>query len=399
MKKALILSGSENDLQIAGEIIRNGGLVAFPTETVYGLGANVFDSKAVDGIFKAKGRPGDNPLIVHVSSKEQIKELVSEINPKAQALIDAFFPAPLTVIMKKSDKIPYNVSANLDTVGIRMPENDIARRFIAEAKVPIAAPSANKSGLPSPTSAKYVLRDIGDMIDAIIDGGECSVGVESTVISTVEDTPVILRPGAITKEQIEAVIGNVTMSRAVFENIKVENAPSPGMKYKHYAPKANVIMVKGDKEKYEKFVNSKKDSFALCFSDDMVNIPKVIYGDDGDSESQAKNLFTALRTLDEYGARKVYARSPESFGVGAAVYNRLIRACAFNVIDLNKPFLIGLTGPTGAGKGYVGEYLKTLGYNVLDSDDYSRKIMASENVISKVKEIFGDDIVSNGNLN
>ncbi len=398
MKNCLILSENESDLETAGKIIRNGGLVAFPTETVYGLGANAFDSEAVENIFKAKGRPGDNPLIVHISDKEQISDIVSEINPKAKALIDAFFPAPLTVIMKKNKNIPDNVSAGLDTVGVRMPENKIARKFIKAAGVPIAAPSANKSGRPSPTSAEYVIKDIGECIDAVIDGGECSVGVESTVITTVGDIPEILRPGAVTKEDIEKVIGKVTVSRAAFENIKVDKAPSPGMKYKHYAPKAEVVIVKGGKEKYEKFVNMHKSAFALCFEDDNVDIPKVVYGTDGDSESQAKNLFSSLRHLDEHGAKKVYARFPNSNGVGAAVYNRLLRAAAFRIIDLNKPFLIGLTGQTGAGKGYVGKYLTKLGFNVLDSDIYARKVLNDTEVLNNLSNEFGKDVLKDGKL-
>lgn len=396
MMETLILTPKQADLEKAGEIIRRGGLVAFPTETVYGLGADAFNDAAVKNIFKAKGRPGDNPLIVHVADKKDIGALVSEIPPKAQALIDAFFPAPLTVIMKKSAKIPESVSAGLDTVGVRMPENETARAFIAAAGVPIAAPSANRSGRPSPTSAKYVAADLGGRVDAVIDGGACSVGVESTVISLAGETPVILRPGAVTKEQIESVIGEVLLSRGAYENIEIEKAPSPGMKYQHYAPKAKVVLVKGSREKYEKFVNSRQGAFALCFEDDTIDIPKVTYGVSESAESQAQQLFSALRRLDELGAAKAYARLPEQSGVGAAVYNRLLRAAAFRVIDLEKPFLIGLSGQTGAGKAYVGQYLKTLGFNIADADDYARRVLEREDILSAVQREFGADIIKDG---
>lgn len=269
-----ILKPSDENIKTAGEIIKNGGLVAFPTETVYGLGADALNEDAVSKIYKAKGRPSDNPLIVHIAEKEDIIPLVKEVTPKAQALIDAFFPAPLTIILPKSDKIGKTVSGGLGTVGIRMPQNPIARALIKAAGTPIAAPSANTSGLPSPTNAKYVIEDMTGKIDAIIDGGDCEYGIESTVLTLAGETPVILRPGAITKEMLEEVIGKVEIAKAVTEGMKDgEVAASPGMKYKHYAPKAKIIIVNADKKKYEKFVNSTKGAFALCFEDDEVTIP------------------------------------------------------------------------------------------------------------------------------
>lgn len=395
-----ILSACEKDIEHSGEIIRRGGLVAFPTETVYGLGANALDGEAVKKIYAAKGRPSDNPLIVHIGKKEDIAPLVEEITPRAQALIDAFFPAPLTVILKKSDKIGSVVSGGLDTVAVRMPENETARALINAAGVPIAAPSANTSGLPSPTKAKYVIEDMDGKIDAVIDGGDCEYGVESTVITLAGDVPVILRPGAVTKEMIEGVIGNVELSPAVLEGMKEDEvAASPGMKYKHYSPRARVVIVDADRETYEHFVNSRKNAFALCFEGDRVEIPKVTYGREDDALSQTRELFTALRRLDELGAQKVYAHIPDTDGVGMAVYNRLIRAAAFNVIDLRKPFTLGVTGQTGAGKGYVCAYLKELGFNVLDSDAYVRKIYENNDaVISALADVFGNDIIAGGVL-
>lgn len=395
-----ILSTSEYDIRLAGEIIARGGLVAFPTETVYGLGADALNDEAVKSIYAAKGRPSDNPLIVHIAEKNDIKPLVKEVTPKAQALINKFFPAPLTIILPKSEKVGDVVSGGLDTVAVRMPENEVARALIKASGCPIAAPSANTSGLPSPTKAKYVIDDMCGKIDAIIDGGDCEFGVESTVITLATETPTILRPGAVTKEMLEAVIGEVDVAKAVLEGMQNDEvAASPGMKYKHYAPKAKIIIVNADKDAYEKFVNTKKDCFALCFEDDDVTIPKVTFGKENDDLSQAKELFDALRKLDEMGAKKVYARIPHTTGVGMAVYNRLIRAAAFSIIDLTKPFFIGLTGPSGAGKGYVCEYLTKLGFCIINSDEVVKNIYENNlPLLRRLADIFGNDIIKDGTL-
>lgn len=396
-----ILSTSEYDIALAGEMIKNGGLVAFPTETVYGLGADALNDDAVKKIYIAKGRPSDNPLIVHIAEKTDIIPLVKEVTPKAQALIDRFFPAPLTIILPKSDKIGNTVSGGLGTVAVRMPQNETARALIRAAGRPIAAPSANTSGLPSPTKAKHVIDDMRGKIDAILCGEDCDFGVESTVITLATEMPTILRPGAVTKEMLEEVIGTVEVAKAVLEGMKNDEiAASPGMKYKHYAPKAKVMLVNASKEKYENFVNSKKDAFALCFEEDHITVPKVTYGRENDDFSQARELFDALRQLDEMGAEKVYARIPHRDGVGMAVYNRLIRAAAFCIIDLEKPFVIGLTGQTGAGKGYAGKILAELGFHILDTDIYARRVCEKNSpYLSVLAEEFGNDIIENGNLN
>ncbi|MBQ8980772.1 MAG: threonylcarbamoyl-AMP synthase [Eubacterium sp.] len=398
--KTLLLSTSEQDIEKAGAIIRGGGLVAFPTETVYGLGANALDENAVKSIYAAKGRPSDNPLIVHVAKKEDIAPLVREITPKAQALIDAFFPAPLTVILPKADIIPNTTSGGLDTVAIRMPQNKTARAVIAASGVPVAAPSANTSGLPSPTKAKYVIDDMNGKIDAVIDGGDCEVGVESTVITLATDVPTILRPGAITKEMIESVIGTVEISPAVLNELgENETAASPGMKYKHYAPKAEIVLVDADKETYENFVNSRKNAYALCFDGDDVTIDRVTYGSESDDAEQARELFDALRKLDELGAKRVYARMPHKDGVAMAVYNRLIRAAAFRIIDLKKPFTIGLTGATGAGKGHICKELEVLGFNIIYSDLVAREVVQKGSpLLDKLADEFGADILKDGEL-
>lgn len=394
------LSTSEYDIRIAGNILKNGGLVAFPTETVYGLGANALDENAVKKIYVAKGRPSDNPLIVHISKKEDIAPLVKEITPKAQALIDAFFPAPLTIILPKSDIIGNVVSGGLDTVAVRMPENETARRVIEASGCPIAAPSANTSGLPSPTKAKYVIEDMNGKIDAIIDGGDCKFGVESTVITLATKVPTLLRPGAVTKEMLEQVIGKIDVARAVLEGMKNDEvAASPGMKYKHYAPKAKVILVDAEKEVYEKFVNTGKECFALCFEGDKIEIPHLTYGRENDDLSQARELFDALRRLDELGAKKVYARIPHKDGVGMAVYNRLIRAAAFTVLDLRKPFTIGLTGPSGAGKGYVGKIFEKHGFTVIDCDEIVKNIYDTDTaLLHRLKTEFGSQIFADEKL-
>lgn len=395
-----ILTTSQFDIDIAGKILANGGLVAFPTETVYGLGANALDEMAVKSIYVAKGRPSDNPLIVHVAKKEDIAPLVKEITPKAKALVDAFFPAPLTIILPKSELVGDAVSGGLDTVAVRMPQSEVARRVIEASGCPIAAPSANTSGLPSPTKARYVIDDMMGKIDAIIDGGDCDFGVESTVITLATDVPTLLRPGAITKDMIESVIGKIEIAPAVLEGMKEDEvAASPGMKYKHYSPNARVIMVKGSREQYEAFVNSRSDAFALCFDDDNVTIPRLTFGKENDDLSQARELFDALRRLDEIGAKRVYARVPSIDGVGMAVYNRLVRAAAFCVIDLTKPFMIGLTGQTGAGKGYVADILAKKGFTIINCDDIARIVLEkNSDLLNELARSFGQDIVVNGAL-
>lgn len=340
--ETLVLKPNDHSLAMAGNLLRNGEVVAIPTETVYGLAANAFDGKAVAKIFQAKGRPMDNPLIVHISDISQVYDLVSEFPKKAEKLAEHFWAGAITMIMPCSDKIPKEVTAGLNTVAVRFPSHDIARKIIDCAGVPLAAPSANLSGSPSPTSATHVYNDLHGKIPLIIDGGESTVGVESTVISMVGDVPTLLRPGGITVEQIESVIGKICIDKGVLNQID-NNAvvSSPGMKYKHYSPKANIIIVKCDGDEYIDYINTlsaKKNIGALCYDEDVdkLTVPSVSLGGKDDFLLQAHNLFDALRKLDLMNLHTVYARCPKKEGVGLAVYNRLIRSAGFEVIDLEK---------------------------------------------------------------
>lgn len=339
MRTLLLDASKPGDIETAARILREGGLVGMPTETVYGLAANALDGKAVTKIFIAKGRPQDNPLIVHISDFSQIDRLVREVPQSAKRLAEACWPGPLTMVLKKSDLIPDEVSTGLPTVGIRFPSHPAARALISAAGVPIAAPSANISGFPSTTTAEHVMRDMAGKIDAVLDGGPCGVGVESTIVTLASDPPRLLRPGGITLEQLRAVLGRVDVDNAVMNPLPKGARPlSPGMKYKHYSPKADVVILSGSEKTYIDYVNRHAASgvAALCYSGEekRLRVPAVCYGGEEDYKMQARELFEALRRLDEIGAKTVYARCPEPRGVGLAVYNRLMRAAGFEVLRL-----------------------------------------------------------------
>lgn len=332
---------TKNELSEAAAMIRNGGIVVMPTETVYGLAANAFDAEAVEKIFKAKGRQADNPLIVHIANFSDWENLVEEIPPKARLLAERFWPGPLTIILKKKPTVPDIVSGGLDTVAVRMPKNIIAFKFIRECACPLAAPSANLSGSPSPTKFSHVLKDMNGRVDGIIEGSDCVVGLESTVISLAGDKPVILRPGRITAAQISKVIGDVEIHRAVTNNLSEgEQAPSPGMKYKHYAPKASVSIVDGNEQEYIKFIKENADdkTAVICFTEMLEQLKgyhTFSLGSGNDSIAHSKRLFDILRAIDDASLKKAYAPLPSSEGVGLAVNNRLLRAAGFNVIKLS----------------------------------------------------------------
>lgn len=326
-------------LHEVGALLRGGGLAGIPTETVYGLAANALDGAAVANIFRAKGRPQDNPLIVHISAFSQLYPLVRAVPMQAVALARAYWPGPLTIILPKSPAIPDEVSAGLDTVAVRMPSHPLARAIIHAAGVPLAAPSANLSGSPSPTTVRHVLDDMGGRIDAVVDGGPCAVGVESTVVTLAAGRPRLLRPGGVTLGQLRAVLGTVEVDHAVEEQLAAgEKASSPGMKYRHYAPKAHVVILRGPFDRYAEYVNAHAGEgvAALCYEGEeaALRARAIPCGSRNDPASQARRLFDTLRALDALGVNTAYARCPEKAGVGLAVYNRLLRAAAFEIIDV-----------------------------------------------------------------
>lgn len=338
--KTRILTTIDSDINEAGEILRNGGLVAFPTETVYGLGASALSAEASERIYKAKGRPSDNPLIVHVCSKAQIEEIAEEIPDGAKKVIEHLMPGAVTIILKKKSVIPDTVTAGLKSVAIRYPANETAQRLIQSAGVPVAAPSANLSGKPSPTKAKHVTADMTGRIDAVIDGGDCSVGVESTIIDFTSKPPVILRPGGVTADDLRAVGVEAEIDKNILKSVSADEKPKcPGMKYKHYSPDAQVIVVEGEKEAVQQKiksllseVNGRIAGVLTMYGAEYDNA--VILSSGSTNREYAKNLFSALREFDELGVDVVFAEFCESDGYGLAVKNRLYKSAGGNVIHV-----------------------------------------------------------------
>ncbi|KAB2879217.1 threonylcarbamoyl-AMP synthase [bacterium] len=323
----------------AAAYLQQGELVAFPTETVYGLGANALSSKAIRKIFKAKGRPSDNPLIIHIADKKQLYALAKSVPPSAEKLIRKFWPGPLTIVFKKSDVVPSEISAGLNTVAIRLPKHKIARELIRGCGFPLAAPSANCSGKPSPTDAAHVIHDLNSRIACVIDGGPTLVGLESTVIDLTKKVPVILRPGKITQNEIRKIIGNVTLHPTVRSNRKIVSVTSPGMKYRHYAPKAKLKIIRGNTEAVEKKVRSivhrsaAKNIAVLVTDRNRIfrNVSNVFIG--SSAQQIAKNLFRVLRRMDDKKIELILIESLPEDGFGLAVMNRLKKAAGFNIIN------------------------------------------------------------------
>lgn len=336
-----LLTDSPEDIAFAAACLQRGELVGIPTETVYGLAADATNEEAVARIFEAKGRPQDNPLIVHIAELEEIDPLVTAVPPAARRLAEAFWPGPLTIILPRSSRIPAGVCAGLDTVAIRMPSHPVARAIIKAAGRPLAAPSANLSGSPSPTTAAHVMADMAGRIPAVVDGGQSQVGVESTVIALQGERVRLLRPGGITPAMLQTVVPAVEIDPAVTKPLEEgAQAASPGMKYKHYSPQARVVLVKASPADFAAFVNEQATTdglIALCFDGEekALTVPYLTYGRREDAADQARRLFDALRQLDERGASIVYAACPAAEGVGLAVYNRILRAAGFEVISLD----------------------------------------------------------------
>ena len=332
-------------IEEAGKVIRNGGTVAFPTETVYGLGANALDDEAVRKIFIAKGRPQDNPLIIHVSTKE-ISELVKDVPEVAQKIIDKFWPGPLTVILEKKDIIPNVTSANLNTIGIRMPNSEIALKLIELAERPIAAPSANISGRPSPTEVERCVEDLNGRVDYIIGGESSDIGVESTIVDCTVNPPLVLRPGGITLEMLKEINPEIELDKALKSKPNDDFKPkAPGMKYKHYAPNAHLKIIKGKNEKtieiineiVENYIEKGNDVAILTTNENLnkFNNGKVIsLGSENDLKEIAKNLFEALRKCDDLGVEYILCQGFEEDGVGLAIMNRLNKAAGYDILEV-----------------------------------------------------------------
>ena len=348
----------DEELGEAAGILRSGGLVAFPTETVYGLGGNALDEDAAGKIYAAKGRPSDNPLIAHVSCMEEVAPLVKEIPEAGRKLMEAFWPGPLTMIFPKSDKVPYGTTGGLDTVAIRMPDDPVANRLIALAGVPVAAPSANTSGRPSPTSADHVWQDMNGRIEMIIDGGPVGIGVESTIVDVSSEVPAVLRPGAITMEMLEAVLGDVSVDPAILGPLSADVRPkAPGMKYKHYAPKADLTLVEPEDVDRENGLDEKQlqamigkvrelsrgkieagcrvgvictDESRHCYTDGAVRS----IGERKSQASVAHNLYALLREFDDLGVDYIFSESFPKDHLGQAIMNRLSKAAGYKIVKV-----------------------------------------------------------------
>lgn len=393
MKTELLRAG-RTGIRRAGELLRQGQVVGIPTETVYGLAANALDEQAVSRIFEAKGRPQDNPLIVHISALEQLEGLAEDIPPTVYRMAEHFWPGPLTMILKKADRIPLRTSAGLDTVGIRMPAHPVARAIIEAAGVPLAAPSANLSGKPSPTTARDVLEDMDGRVAAIVDGGACQVGVESTVVDMTGEYPQVLRPGAITEEMIARAMGRASTDRATLEGLKSDGpVRSPGMKYRHYAPKAPVTLFEGAPE----------DTFAairaamrepwtgvLCFEEYLPAIraekSRLVYslGYSWDHAEHARRVFSLLRRFDHTRARRILVQCPRILGANAGAVNRLRKAAGFQSVDCTGgKRVVGITGRSGGGKSLLCQQLAAQGAEVLDADRLYAELTAREGPMTR----------------
>ena len=339
MNTQLLSALDDQTPAIAAELIRRGELVAIPTETVYGLGADGLNEAAVAKIFEAKGRPQDNPLILHIWDAEQMEQFCHDIPKAAYDLAKAFWPGPLTMVLPARDIVPKRTTGGLNTVALRCPDNAVTREIIRLSGVPIAAPSANLSGKPSTTTAQHVLHDHDGKIAAVVDGGPCRVGVESTIVDLTEDRPRLLRPGGITPDQLMSVLGDLVVDKAVTAQIdKDAVVKAPGMKYRHYAPAEPVVIVAGSRDKAAAYIHRHfiPGDRVLCFEEELplyADCSPLAYGQEADAATLSAGLFAALRELDDPRIHQVYARCPVGGGVAYAVQNRLKKAAAFHIVD------------------------------------------------------------------
>ena len=402
--KTQLLTPQENGAALAGEILRRGGVVAIPTETVYGLAASALDEQAVRRIFAAKGRPSDNPLIVHICELEQLDLLWRDVPEKALRLARAFWPGPLTMVLPKTDGVPSCVSAGLDTVGVRFPAHEQAQAVIRAAGVPVAAPSANASGRPSPTEAQHVLEDMDGKIDAILDGGPCAVGVESTVVDLTGERPRILRPGAVTLEMIERALGRTEVDDAVFRPPAADETPrAPGMKYRHYAPKAPVLVFEGAPQRTAVEISAllQPGDGVLGFDDCRLAFaacPDIVcYGKSYDGIQQSRELFSALRFFDRLPCKRILAQGCRPYGVGAAVRNRLCKAAGFNTRWTGLRCVLGVTGRSGSGKSLLTSLAAEMGAVVISADSvYADLVRPGGALLKELAQHFPDEVTAAG---
>ena len=385
------------DVEEAAAILRSGGLVGIPTETVYGLGANGLDPEAVAHIFEAKGRPQDNPLILHIPSADHLERYCADIPQSAFDLARACWPGPLTMILKRRPIVPDVVTAGMDTVGMRCPSHPVCRAILQAAEVPVAAPSGNTSGRPSPTTAGHMAEDMDGKIDGIVDGGPCAVGVESTIIDLTVTPPRLLRPGGLPLEALEEVLGTVAVDKAVTGLLKDGEKPrAPGMKYRHYAPKAPVTAVTGDPAHSALVIRGllREKAGVICFDEFAGYFEGHIVhrlGPFTDKLAQAQRVFDALRTFDGTDVTEIFAQCPDDAGLGLAVGNRLKKAAGFHLIDGDAPVVIGITGGTGSGKTSALQALEALGGTVLDCDAvYHQALREDETLRRRIRDAFGE---------
>lgn len=390
----------------AAEILRRGGLLAIPTETVYGLGANGLDADAVARIFEAKGRPQDNPLILHIPDASWLERYCAEVPEAAYRLAERFWPGPLTMILPRADIVPHRTTGGLETVGIRCPDHAVTRAIIAAAGVPVAAPSANLSGRPSCTTAEHVRADMDGRIDGIVDGGASRVGVESSIIDLTCTPPRLLRPGGLALEELRAVLGEVTIDKAVEEKLGAEEKPrAPGMKYRHYAPKAPVTVVTGESAVSARYLlkHAPKGCGILCFDEFaplFTGYTVRTLGSREDKAAQAQNVFGALRQFDDTEVNEIYAQCPDTAGLGLAVANRLKKAAGFHEVKaVDDRKVIGFTGGTGAGKTSLLRVLEDMGGEILDCDAIYYEMLAGDEAMrGAIADTFGDVFLPDGAL-
>ncbi len=389
----------EDEIREAARILRRGGLLGIPTETVYGLGANALDEEAVGHIFEAKGRPQDNPLILHVPDAGWLERYCREVPEVAYLLAEKFWPGPLTMILPGKDIVPRRTTGGLSTVGVRCPDHAVTRAIIREAGVPVAAPSGNTSGRPSPTSASDMLEDMDGKIDGIVDGGACRVGVESTIIDLTVSPPQLLRPGGLSLEELRQVLGEVTVDKAVTQQVTEGLRPrAPGMKYRHYAPHAPVTVVTGAPHRSAAYIQAvlREGEGVICFEEFRERFAgrvRQCLGSAGDTAQQAHRVFDALRRFDSTEVTHIYAQCPDDSGLGLAVGNRLKKAAGFHIVDADRlpGITIGITGGTGSGKTSALRALCALGGRIIDCDAvYHRELAANARLRRDITRAFGD---------